>query len=113
MTNARTPKPPRPRSPGSATLRIALTLLSAMCLSACVTTTSSTNVSLLVPPWPKAGPAVADELEKHCFPKAPDSGELMNLCPSTARWLDRLARFRDQLPASPTGPQKKPLRVGR
>ena len=59
-----------------------LSLLAAMLLSGCG------PGSYNVPPWPVAGPRVADELERYC--SAED-------CPATWEWLGRVDVFKRQL----------------
>ncbi len=47
------------------------------------------------PNYPIAGPAVAAELEEHCFPIVGDERQI--LCPATAEWLGRLHKLKNQL----------------
>lgn len=81
-----------------ANLILRLALISALTISllACAQVKTDPLVQK-PPPYPLAGPAVADELQKHCFPKLEDSHKTLNLCPATAEWLARLDKLHDQL----------------
>lgn len=76
-------------------------------MSACAATTckDAPELKLQTPPWPAAGAGVADELEKYCFPTVQDTGEQLNLCPEIDKWLQKIDKYRDQLP------DKKPLNL--
>jgi hypothetical protein len=76
-------------------LRLALMLALMLCLIGCRAVPYNA-----APPYPIAGPKVAEELRKHCFPKTGDTGETINLCPATAEWLARIDKLKDQIGTS-------------
>lgn len=77
-----------------------LPLLVLLSLTGCAHKISDqpTQPDLVLPMWPKAGPKVADELQKQCVPE--------NKCPATWEWLSRLTKLRDKLPPQSTWKQK-------
>ena len=70
---------------GSWTFRLGLIALATSFLIGCATAGSKPSC----PPWPVAGPAVADELERGLAPA--------ENYPATWMWLTRLDKLRDQL----------------
>lgn len=84
-------------------LMLLLTLTFPIFLSACAgqdqTASDYARVNNPPPctPMPKAGPAVADELQKHCFPVTDDSHQVMNMCPAVGRYLAQLEKFKTKL----------------
>lgn len=81
---------------------MSLLLISMTFLTGCLKTSSSVPLDLSVlPAYPKAGPGVADELRKHCFPVLEDTHETIILCPETAKYLQRLEKYGRQLPGQP------------
>ena len=65
--------------------RLGLALVTIALLNGCAGTVPFSAC----PPWPSAGPAVADEIERALVPPA--------AFPATWDWLDRLYRLKDQL----------------
>lgn len=66
-------------------------LIAMISLGGCETATF--NASVICPPWPKAGPQVADELSR--LPALD--------YPATWEWIARLEKLRDQLEERPHG----------
>ena len=72
---------------GKGTLRVAVPVILLGLLAGCATTTSS------CPPWPKAGPRVADELERTLNEQGKPKPEWQD----TWDWLQRLDKLEKQL----------------
>ena len=91
-------------SRSSAILPIALTLPLLMFAAGCVTGPSSEEIAraaapkpAMIPAWPKAGAAVADELDKYCPVMTDEFGRMRPTCPALDLWLGRVTKFKDEI----------------
>lgn len=74
-----------------------------MSVSACETASfeaEETVSTCSIPPWPAAGAAAADELDKVCPTKDAD-GTPINPCPALNDWHARLNVYKQQVEANP------------
>lgn len=52
---------------------------------------------MVIPTWPLAGSAVADEMDKVCPLQKDDKGNLTTTCPAIDGWHFRLENLKKQL----------------
>lgn len=72
-------------------LLLALMLTLTLCGNGCATVSSEAPTAQSVPPWPVAGAAVADELDRVCPART---------CPAIDGWIARLEKHKQQLEAN-------------
>ena len=71
-----------------------------LCVSGCGTGNSKV-VTCSIPAWPVGGAAVADELDRVCPTRNPETGAAQNTCPAINDWHARLFQYKQQLEANP------------
>lgn len=76
-----------------------------LCATGCATTNSDMKAAAgpsaasTMPPWPLAGAAVANELDRVCPITIRADGTKVSNCPAIDEWLGRLGKFKLQLEA--------------